>query len=58
MTREEYVAKLEELIARHQRVQQTNPPASRAWQAASDEIKRLAKLITVTKNAASRGARW
>jgi hypothetical protein len=40
-----YVAKIEEVIAEHQRVQMANPPSSKKWQDASKEINRLAKLI-------------
>jgi len=43
-----YIAKTEEIIAEHQRVQMANPPSSKKWQDASKEISRLAKLIVAS----------
>jgi hypothetical protein len=45
-----YTAKVEEVIAEHQRTQMANPPSSKKWQDASKEINRLAKLIVSAGN--------
>lgn len=49
MTKAKYIKSIEKVIAEHQKVQMTNPPSSKQWQTASEEINRLAKLIVDTK---------
>jgi hypothetical protein len=40
-----YIASIERIIREHQQVQMANPPTSKPWQDASEEINRLASLI-------------
>lgn len=49
MEAKRYIKSIEKIIAEHQRVQMTNPPSSRQWQNASEEIHRLAALIVDAK---------
>jgi hypothetical protein len=45
MTTKKYIKSIEKIIEENQQIQMLNPPTSKAWQEASKEINRLAKLI-------------
>jgi len=53
MNVKKYIKAIEQQIAEHQAVQQNNHPTSAKWQAASEEIHRLAALITGERSNAS-----
>lgn len=49
MKTKDYRASIESLISEQQAIQQANPPTSDAWKIASEEIHRLASLLTGKK---------
>ena len=46
MQKEQFRREVEKLIAEHQKTQSNNPPSSSHWRNASNEINRLARIIT------------